>query len=530
MLRRWQIPLFFTMISDTNLHHKSDHDGDDVTNNTGINGHGNNSNNGSGSMSLLPTYRSIKETPLYLKAKEDLRDGNLESALSTIESCLTATLSQLSGDEFNVALAPLYYLYGTTLLYSVEENDALLSQPPQDQLQQPQEEQEEEAPEEKQDENEEEGQQQQQQQEMAEDIQVAWENLDLARTILHRVLENILPNLIVQTSSSSSNGSNHKAIVMGKSDGSDNDDSIIEQVFDLGQIYLRLGDIQKGNGNYLNAVEDYDMCKNIWTGLRKLCQKPENERKVAHCYYCIGEVYMMLANEAETQGDTKATAKLPSGEVPAKAVPSAAASSSAAATAIVTQAEIDQYRKMSIVNYWTCGQTFANVILQLCDQESSILESTEINMETIAASSVVDIVQDSSEKLKRLRSSVANRTPSSSSSSSDSVAIVAEIKEILDEIQEVIDSSISEAKVLRENLSQIKKNTPLSAEENECKDNGSRGDGFGSTTTIGFGSPKLSTTTTTTANANIPMLVAKKKKKTREEDSDTQDLKKQKST
>jgi len=513
-------PLLHTMNSDTTtsdtLMNKNDHDNNDGAiamskskQKDGI------ANSGESDLSLPPSYRSIKQTPLYVKAKEELRDGSLESALVTIESCLTETLSQLSGDEFNVALAPLYYLYGTTLLYSVEENDALISPPPQDHLftEQQQQQQLEENEEEKEEENSE-NQLQQQHQEMAEDIQVAWENLDLARTILHRVLDDILPTLFAETTSSSSNGhasttTLQNSIKVGKSDGlQDADDCIAEQIFDLGQIYLRLGDIQKGNGNYLNAVEDYDMCKNIWVGLRKLCQKAENERKVAHCYYCIGEVYMMMANEAD------ATQVPSEGEAYATAA-TASIAAAAATTTTTTQAEIDQYRKMSILNYLTCGQTFANVILQLCDQDMFIVDNNNTSIhEKVVSSSLADIVQDSSEKLKCLRTLVAPKTPSCA----DFSPTVAEIKEILDEIQEVIDSSISEAQVLRENMAQMKKSSTASVEEDgNPNDLSSDKDGLSSTTTIGFGPSILSTSS---ANATIPILVAKKKKKVTGEEAD----------
>ncbi len=524
----------FTMNSDASTSdipmNKNDHDDNDgaiaISKSMKTDGI---ANSGESDVSLSPSYWSIKQTPLYVKAKEELRDGSLESALVTIESCLTETLSQLSGDEFNVALAPLYYLYGTTLLYSVEENDALISPPPQDQLvteqqQQQQLEENEEARGEESSEN----QLQQQHQEMAEDIQVAWENLDLARTILHRVLDNILPTLLAETTSSSSNGhasttttTLQNPIKVGKSDGTqDADDCIAEQIFDLGQIYLRLGDIQKGNGNYLNAVEDYHTCKNIWVGLRHLCQKTENERKVAHCYYCIGEVYMMMANEAD------ATQVPIEEEACATAAAASTKSVAAAAATTTTQAEIDQYRKVSILNYLTCGQTFANVILKLCDQDILTVDNNDTsNHEKLVSSSLADVVQDSSEKLKCLRTLVAPRTPSCA----DFSPTVAEIKEILDEIQEVIDSSISEAQVLRENMAQMKKSSTSSVEENgNPNDLSSDKDGLSSTTTIGFGPSILSTSS---ANATIPMLVAKKKKKVTGEESDGIEVsKKQKST
>ena len=49
--------------------------------------------------------------------------GDFEAALSSIELGITSALSLLSEqDELHESIAPLYYLYGTTLLYSIEES------------------------------------------------------------------------------------------------------------------------------------------------------------------------------------------------------------------------------------------------------------------------------------------------------------------------------------------------------------------------------------------------------------------------
>jgi hypothetical protein len=191
-----------------------------------------------------------------------------------------------------------------------------------------------------------------------------------------------------------------------------------------------------------------------------------------------------------------------------------------------TKAEIDHYRKMSILNYLTCGQTFANVILQLCDKDIlNVATNDTSNSETVVSSSLADVVQDSSEKLQYLRTLVAPMTPSCADVSSTA----ADIKEILDEIQEVIDSSISEAQVLRENMAEMKKvSTSLVDENGKPDDLGSEQDKHIATTTIGFGPSVISSSN---ANATIPMLVAKKKKKATGEEADGMTIsKKQKST
>jgi hypothetical protein len=176
----------------------------------------------------IPTYFSSATSETYALAKQLLNAGNFEEALSLIEQGLENTKTELrvrlsltanTNDndeelersiEFNGSVAPFHYLYGTTLLYSLEEakedgqdnggmtvennssiNSAsasaaaennntpmaqMLSSLSSDQ-----------------------GgggggggaEQQEQQQpdvDFAEDIQIAWENLDLARNIIQKMI------------------------------------------------------------------------------------------------------------------------------------------------------------------------------------------------------------------------------------------------------------------------------------------------------------------------------------------------------
>jgi hypothetical protein len=75
---------------------------------------------------LVPSYTSSESSESYIVAKELLNAGNFEEALSIIEQELETTkallLSQHHQDvDVHPAIAPLHYLYGTTLLYSLEE-------------------------------------------------------------------------------------------------------------------------------------------------------------------------------------------------------------------------------------------------------------------------------------------------------------------------------------------------------------------------------------------------------------------------
>ena len=187
--------------------------------NTSTTGAGNNT-------PTIPTYFSSATSEIYALAKQLLNAGNFEEALSLIEQglentktelrvrlSLTANTNENENDEelersieFNGSVAPFHYLYGTTLLYSLEEakedgqdnggmtvennssiNSAsaaaaennntpmaqMLSSLSSDQGGGGG------------------GTEQQQQQpdvDFAEDIQIAWENLDLARNIIQKMI------------------------------------------------------------------------------------------------------------------------------------------------------------------------------------------------------------------------------------------------------------------------------------------------------------------------------------------------------
>jgi hypothetical protein len=86
----------------------------------------------------VPSYESTESCESYKLAKQLLNNGNFEEALSVLEEEIESTkeiLSTVLSDstmmddvELHESIAPLHYLYGTTLLYSIEEakdgNDA----------------------------------------------------------------------------------------------------------------------------------------------------------------------------------------------------------------------------------------------------------------------------------------------------------------------------------------------------------------------------------------------------------------------
>lgn len=208
------------------------------------------------------SYVTTKQSVEYTNASQQMKDGDFEMALSTLVDFMGVTRASCSDNEMHESMAPLYYLYGTTLLYSVEESDDMVANssalPAQATLQQ----EESKSPDvgaegddakkvptksfastvdipvvtdADQTKNDVEAamalQQQEQQDQQAEDLQIAWENLEMARTILVTIMK------------------------VGFED--------VDKMLDLAQIYNRLGDLQKANNNYVGAIEDYTRCLDV---------------------------------------------------------------------------------------------------------------------------------------------------------------------------------------------------------------------------------------------------------------------------
>ena len=142
------------------------------------------------------TYAGTETSDAYLIAKSLLNDGAFDEAMEIIGSAMASTLSRLPEESgtLHECMAPFYYLYGTTLLYSIEESTSLGPQSETDEVD-------------------------------ADDLQISWENLETSRHIIAKMCEAV-----------------------------PNDDKL---TLDLAQIHLRLGDVQKANDQTEEALEDY---------------------------------------------------------------------------------------------------------------------------------------------------------------------------------------------------------------------------------------------------------------------------------
>jgi len=376
--------------------------------------------------SLLPTYATTKDSEAYYTAKNSLNEGDFEEALTTIESEIQVTLSLLpeESSELHESLAPFYYLYGTTLLYSVEE-----SNDPSSTMVGAEEE--------------------------GSDLQIAWENLDSARTILET----------------------------------------LDQKVDLAQVYQRLGDLQRANGNYKAAIEDYERClelRMVLTGLYN--------RKVADCHHSLGVAYQLLAAEKEEESS------------------------------------VEENKVKSILHYFESIRTFAGLVAIACGAKAETIVSPSVTAgarKKADDSFLTGDVSTLKDDLKSIRSKL------------DAVDVleeennlVDEYKEIMDEIQETIENSDDSIKVLKD-VNKNKEEYAKSLKDDETPhDAQATSTAAAGTTTIGFGSAAASSTSNTTigfasaASSSTPQtvntLIVKKKKRPVNNDTHSSNCKKPK--
>ena len=195
-----------------------------------------------------PTYETSQASEQYVLAKSLLGAGDFERALELIEVAIEEhkailTSLQVEPCDLHECMAPWHYLYGTTLLYQIEESTDS------------------------------------QQMTMGgtaeedgadvsaiEDMEIAWENLDTARTITETLLTSPL-----------------------------NDDRRSRLELDLAQILLREADLQRWNGRYADAIPDYTHCLT----LRKR-HLPPLDRQLADVYYNLGLSHLSQSTELQT--------------------------------------------------------------------------------------------------------------------------------------------------------------------------------------------------------------------------------------
>jgi tetratricopeptide (TPR) repeat protein len=244
--------------------------------------------------SLLPTYESSETSENYVNGKQLLADGDFEQALAVIEDGImtTSTMVESAGLDagFHESMAPFHYLYGTTLLYSIEESNDSQQVTMGDENgtgmtnvdnedAEPDHHQEEEqasapavaaaaAPSDQPDDD-----NHGPTGDNADDMQIAWENLEAARTIVELLLSH-------NTSTSDSDNERTNKIKL-----------------DLSQILLREGDLQRLNGRYAEAIHDYQSCLDLRTQVL-----PDlYDRRIADAQCNLGLSYLTSASELQKE-------------------------------------------------------------------------------------------------------------------------------------------------------------------------------------------------------------------------------------
>jgi SHNi-TPR len=204
---------------------------------------------------VAPTYEASQASEQYLLAKSLLGAGDFEQALELIEVAIEehkAVLASLEVEavDLHECMAPWHYLYGTTLLYQIEEStdtqmtmgdtadadgaDADAEADPSPAV---------------------------------EDMEIAWENLDTARTITETLLTSTTQN----------------------------DDRRSRWELDLAQILLREADLQRWNGRYADAIPDYTHCLEL-----RQRHLPPLDRQLADVQYNLGLSHLSQSTELQT--------------------------------------------------------------------------------------------------------------------------------------------------------------------------------------------------------------------------------------
>ena len=266
-----------------------------------------------------PTYATSKASRHYVVAKTLLNEGDFETALTTLEEGMAALQQQQQLKEEDSALhpslAPFHYLYGTTLLYSMEESsqeDAMAIPSSNGEADE----------------------------EEADDLQIAFEHLEAARLILETIIKE------------------------------EQNDSTY--ALDLAQVYLRAGDLQRLNGHYTTAISDYQECLK----LRKL-HLSKYDRKLADVHYQLALVYS-LAIVDKNNGNEEEETKANDDDDDQKPAAKTSVAENDEATKQTAASEDDKlhYRQLALEHYGCCAQVLWGQVVRFCSDQDPTEETT----------------------------------------------------------------------------------------------------------------------------------------------------------
>jgi|UniRef100_A0A8J9SYD2 tetratricopeptide (TPR) repeat protein len=421
-----------------------------------------------------PSYGDSEGSDHYTVAKSLLNDGDFENALATIEEGIEKTRNDLEAHDpeadpdrlaLHPAMAPFHYLYGTTLLYSIEESTdtQAMAMPHASAEQEPQggdtngpnDGQHTDLPTE----------------EVADEMQIAYENLEAARVIVEALRLSQPENTKLQ--------------------------------LDLAQIFLREADLQRMNGQYDAALQDYTSCLSLRQSLPEALLGPY-DRKIADVHYNLALVYSLAVAEAVKPTDDPHALQQ-------------------------HNERLALYRKRSCHHYVTCGRILCGQIAALAGQDpDTFLQKALDDLPSFKSTGEEDGANDENDhpklaslKLQTLRRHAAQAA--TSMTSLDAQETAHELLDLLQEIQETIDESENSEQGVQTVASMKAEISAAVAAQPGDDDEEGAGTALGledsnactATTTIGFGSSAASEST----EAVIPLLAVRKKPKRTADDA-----------
>ena len=318
----------------------------------------------------------------------------------------------------------------------------------------------------------------------ADDMQIAWENLEAARILVENLLETN-PDL--------------------------SEPKKMKIQLDLSQIALREGDLQRMNGRCNDAIQDYTTCLKY----RKI-HLGQYDRKIADAQYNLGLSY--LSHSSELQKEESSTA------------PDTTTTNTVQPQTTVEERQrlAQEHCQKGIELYVDCARTFCGQIALACGVEpQQVLEpkstaddnTNQAGMKTTGLEDAQISSSEMAQTLRMWRQKVADLSPSVAGG--DVSANVEDLKQLLDEIQETVDEAENAQDAVRQ-ASQLKVQAQKAADGGDAEVGPD-----GSITTIGFGKPTLPSAAASaqpvaaSAEQAKPMMVIKKKKKRKDDDEDS---------
>lgn len=388
-----------------------------------------------------------------------------------------------------------YFQYGTTLLYSIEESDqevttagsavsaavvsgdgapATASVAPEDPPA--------------------EGGQGPSATDVDEDMQIAWENFEAARSIMESMM--VKPQ---------SNGDLTEMLSL-----------------DLAQIYLREGDLQRMNGRNEAAIQDYQSCLR----LRKQSKFLDKwDRKLADVHYQLGLVYINFASKDDDDEDGANTDGKKVEDEKAK------------------EAKRIVARNKSVYHFLECSKCFCGQIASICNADpGSVIKiqpgdlDNEANEDktpkfktTGEEDEEMELPKVASSKLSTMRKRVTALI-ASADLTTEQREKVNDLSQLLEDIQETVDEAENSTKGVQQVSNMKAEVAALAAADGDIEPlsegNSTTTIGFGAATTTTAASAATTSSASAFASANVaaaaaaappaaarPMMVVKKKKR-----------------